>query len=181
MSRKKTLHQTKNADLRKMAEKAKIPNWENLERPEMIAALKALQPKKQEVKKEKPAKVEKKVKETSETKTPNKGVEEEEDKIVTLGVEEQRVPKGSKAARMKAKLAKQPKLPVIIPLTPGEKRGSTFSVILNGYRLNIKKGIYVNVPEQIAHIVMDSQQQSSVALEHKRRITGDKKDLIDAL
>lgn len=71
-----------------------------------------------------------------------------------------------KAARMKAHLDAQPKVPIMIPLLPGEVAGSTESVILNGYRLNIRKGEYVHVPEQVARVIMESQQQTAQAIEN---------------
>jgi hypothetical protein len=73
-----------------------------------------------------------------------------------------------KAERMRQHLEAQPKVqpkvPIMIPLTPGEIAGSTESVILNGYRLNIRKGEYVHVPEQVARVIMESQQQTAQAI-----------------
>ncbi len=71
-----------------------------------------------------------------------------------------------KAERMRLHLEAQPKVPIMIPLTPGEVTGSTESVILNGYRLNIRKGEYVHVPEQVARVIMESQQQTAQAIEN---------------
>ena len=64
---------------------------------------------------------------------------------------------------MKAKLLKQPRVSIMIPLESKENFGATESVILNGYRLNIKKGVYVEVPKQVAEIVMDAQRQTRIA------------------
>ena len=165
------LHTTKTVKLRKLAEKAKVPGWDILERKPLIAALKALEPKKKQkdkkVKKTKSEKVESKVESDSE---PPSG--EEEDKIVTPGVEEVRFRVGSKAAKMKARLAKQPKVTILIPLEPGEPRGATMSVIINDYRLNIRKGMYVEVPRQVATIIKDSQKQTILAAEHDRLLDG---------
>jgi hypothetical protein len=69
-----------------------------------------------------------------------------------------------KAAIMKARLDAQPKVPIMIPLSPGEVSGSTESVILNGHRVNIRKGEYVHVPEQVARVIMESQQQTEQAI-----------------
>jgi hypothetical protein len=71
-----------------------------------------------------------------------------------------------KAERMRLHLEAQPKVPIMIPLTPGEVAGSTESVILNGYRLNIRKGEYVHVPEQVARVIMESQQQTDQAIQN---------------
>ena len=182
MSKKiKPLHQTSTADLRKLAGKEKIPNWETIDRKPLIDALKALQPKKTEDKKDKGAeskkgkpketKVKKEVKDTSDDEV------KDEDKVVAPGVEEERVSVGSKAERMKSKLAKQPKVRVLIQAEEGDKRGSTISVILNGYRLNIQKGVYVDVPEQIADVIMKSQKQTIMALDHSLKIEGVKPEL----
>jgi hypothetical protein len=70
-----------------------------------------------------------------------------------------------KAERMRLHLEAQPKVPIMIPLTPGEVPGSTESVILNGHRLNIRKGEYVYVPEQVARVIMESQQQTEQAIQ----------------
>ena len=67
---------------------------------------------------------------------------------------------------MRLHLEAQPKVAIIIPLTPGEVAGSTESVILNGYRLNIRKGEYVHVPEQVARVIMESQQQTAQAIDN---------------
>lgn len=71
---------------------------------------------------------------------------------------------GGKAEIMRHKLASQPKVAIIIPLSPGEKEGSTESVILNGYRINVRKGIYVQVPQQVAQVIMESQQMTQEAI-----------------
>ena len=71
-----------------------------------------------------------------------------------------------KAERMRLHLEAQPKVPIMIPLSQGEVSGSTESVILNGYRLNIRKGEYVYVPEQVARVIMESQAQTQQAIEN---------------
>ncbi len=82
-----------------------------------------------------------------------------------LGVVEFKSPAhGSKAAIMKKQLDAQPKITIMIPLGLGEPRGATHPVQLNGYRLNIRKGVYVDVPLQIAKVVMESQQLTEEAL-----------------
>jgi hypothetical protein len=71
-----------------------------------------------------------------------------------------------KAERMRLHLEAQPKVAIMIPLTPGEVAGSTESVILNGHRVNIRKGEYVMVPEQVARVIMESQAQTAQAIEN---------------
>lgn len=69
-----------------------------------------------------------------------------------------------KAEIMRRKLEAQPKVAIMIPLSPGEVAGSTESVILNGHRYNIRKGEYVHVPEQVAQVIMESQQMTQQAI-----------------
>lgn len=71
-----------------------------------------------------------------------------------------------KAEIMRRKLAEQEKVSIMIPLSPGEREGSTESVILNGYRLNIRKGSYVYVPKQVAEVIMESQQMTQEAIQN---------------
>ena len=167
----------KTAELRKLAEERKIQNWEDLERKDLIAALKkADTPKKVSPKKGERAassfkKEEKAPAESPES--PKKEAQDDEPRIIT-GFMGSHVPAGSKAAIMKEKLSHQPKVKIYIPLGQGEKFGGTLSVILNGYRMNILKGIYVDVPQQVADIVIESQRQTVKALEGPiRRLAGD--------
>jgi hypothetical protein len=67
---------------------------------------------------------------------------------------------------MRRKLAAQEKVAIMIPLTPGEKEGATETVILNGYRVNIRKGTYVHVPKQVAQVIMESQQMTQAAIDN---------------
>jgi len=62
----------------------------------------------------------------------------------------------NKADRMKKHLDSQPKVKFLIPLTPGEKEGAAQTVILNGYRMDIKKGVMVDVPQQVAELLAES-------------------------
>ena len=95
-------------------------------------------------------------------------------KKVFQGIKEERVAVGSKAQKMKEKLSKQPKKSIFIPFEQGEKPGVTLSVTLNGYRLNIRKGVYVEVPSQVADVVMDSLNQTAKAMvENVKLLDGD--------
>lgn len=80
-----------------------------------------------------------------------------------------------KALKMKAFLQKQDRVSVFLPLEDGEKRGTTKSVILNGFRLNILKGVRVQVPEQIADVIEDSMAAQTAALENAPEITGEER------
>lgn len=63
------------------------------------------------------------------------------------------------AAKMKAHLEKQPKVSVMIPLeqgvAPEVAEKVPFVVNLNGYRFSIKRGVFVEVPQQIAEVVKE--------------------------
>jgi hypothetical protein len=78
-----------------------------------------------------------------------------------------------KAERMRLRLAAQPTVAIMIPLTPGEVAGSTETVILNGHRVNIRKGEYVMVPEQVARVIMESQQQTAQAIDNYFRMNSE--------
>ena len=71
---------------------------------------------------------------------------------------------------MKDNLSKQPKVSIIIPLEKGESKNAVETVILNGYRLNIKKGVYVEVPKQVADIIKDSYQQTEQAIQDAQKV-----------
>lgn len=164
----KELNKLKVADLRKMAEEKNLPGWEDKDKKALVADL---------ADKEPPASTnedaqgdesgKEKAKDTSADdvpKPPDANVQ---------GLKEEHVPAGSKAERMKATLAAQPKVTVLIPLGSGEKKGVTESVILNGYRLNIKKGVYVPVPQQVAEVIRASNDQTVEAENHALRLSGE--------
>lgn len=69
----------------------------------------------------------------------------------------------SKAERMKTHLAKQPKVTMYLPLEGKEKPGILYPVNLNGYRLNIPKGVYVDIPQQVADLLKESFLQTQEA------------------
>ena len=149
------------ADLRKLAKKGGVENWDTLDsRDELIKAIKALEePKEPEAS-------------TPEEVKPNAGKapvvpleeeEEEEEEGLPAGLTEKRVKMGGKAAKMKARLALQPKRSILIPREGKEKAGTTFPVCINDYRLNIMKGVYVEVPKQVADVIMDHFNQTDAA------------------
>ena len=71
---------------------------------------------------------------------------------------------GGKAAKMKEILLSQKKVTILIPLDAGSDPKVPYSVTLNGYRLDLPVNTYVEVPEQVANVVMDSQIQTVAAL-----------------
>lgn len=70
-------------------------------------------------------------------------------------------------------LKKQPKRTINIPKEPGESEDAFETVMINGYIMQIKKGVYVEVPEQVAKIIMDSQKQTTEALEKAKKKVSD--------
>jgi len=71
---------------------------------------------------------------------------------------------GSKSADMKANLLKQDKVRIFIPRQNQEDPGIKLPVTLNGYRLDLPKQVYIEVPMQVAEVIMDSLQQTEQAL-----------------
>ena len=60
------------------------------------------------------------------------------------------------AIKVKEALAKQSKVDFYIPLDQGEKFGTAFETwTTNGYRLEIKKGMMVSLPRQVAQELAD--------------------------
>lgn len=76
--------------------------------------------------------------------------------------------KGSKAEVMKASLLLQPRIRTLIPLDPGTDPKVLSSVTLNGYRLDFPTNTYIDVPEQVASIIMESNSQTNAALNQFR-------------
>ena len=73
---------------------------------------------------------------------------------------------------MKALLDAQTKVRVLVPLESGEKLGEFLPVNINGYRLNVPKGVYVDVPQTVADIIAESfnvyEQNSASAMRADR-------------
>lgn len=82
--------------------------------------------------------------------------------------------------QMKKHLQSQPKVQFMIPLAPNEKEGAWESVQINGYRMVIKKGTMVTIPQQVAQILADHYQiQMEAGKEHLIQNKG--QDVEDAL
>lgn len=71
---------------------------------------------------------------------------------------------GSKAEAMKKSLLSQQKVGLFIPRPEKEDPTITLSVNLNGYRLDLPKNVYIDVPLQIAEVVRESLNQQASAL-----------------
>lgn len=69
----------------------------------------------------------------------------------------------SKALAMKENLSKQQKVRIFVPLEGKEKKGTQLPVTLNGYRVNVPKGLYVDVPEQVGDVIAESLNQTQAA------------------
>ena len=65
----------------------------------------------------------------------------------------------SDVQKMKDHLAKQRKVSIMIPFEAGEKpdqaRNITFHVNLNGYAMDLPRGKYIDVPEQVADVIKE--------------------------
>lgn len=63
------------------------------------------------------------------------------------------------AQKMKAHLDAQPKVSIMIPfdagVNPEQAKKIPFHVNLNGYAIDIPKGVYVEVPKQVAEIIKE--------------------------
>jgi len=80
---------------------------------------------------------------------------------------------GSKAFEMKKRLLKQERIRILIPRPSGEDKSIMSSVTLNGYRLDLPKNTYIDLPIQIADVIVKSQKQTQEAI-MRSRIDGDK-------
>lgn len=70
------------------------------------------------------------------------------------------------ARRSKHELITGPQVMFMVPLSSGEKPGSTETVSLNGYRLNIRKGAMVRIPAPMAQIIAEKYQIEMEAGSH---------------
>ena len=86
---------------------------------------------------------------------------------------------GSKADTMKKRLLLQDRVKILIPVESGTDPSVKQSVNLNGYRLDLPKNTYIEIPQQIAEVIMNSQKQQIEALQPFR--TDRKKEVEDAL
>lgn len=68
-----------------------------------------------------------------------------------------------RAENTKIKLSKEPKIMAVIPLEAGEKPGSVKTVSINGYRIEIKKNIPVELPKTVWELIMHNMKVSSTA------------------
>jgi hypothetical protein len=69
----------------------------------------------------------------------------------------------SKKDKFKAFCETQPKVSTMIPFEIGEKPGAYAELQINGYKLNVMKGVYVELPRPFADLVRQSWQQTADA------------------
>lgn len=64
---------------------------------------------------------------------------------------------------VRRQLMAEEKRRILIPLMPGEPKNTYQPFNVNGYRVNVKKGVYVEVPATIASISEESFKQTEEA------------------
>ena len=83
----------------------------------------------------------------------------------------------------KVMLDAQPKVSIFVPLEPGEKPGTQLTGAINGYRWNVPKGVYVDVPQSIADIIkqsMDIYENNSATNMRLDNASAEKKAALNA-
>lgn len=70
-----------------------------------------------------------------------------------------------KALATKIKLAGEPKVRMMIPFDPGEKAGAYRTVVINGYRFDVKKNTMVDLPQSVAALLANSYRITSEVVE----------------
>lgn len=88
-------------------------------------------------------------------KTPIAGLKEDEN----LSIE-------GIALATKQKLAAEPKVRMMIPLDPGEKAGAYRTVLINGYRFDVRKNTMVDLPQSVAALLTKSYSITSDVVEN---------------
>ena len=84
------------------------------------------------------------------------------------GVKCDRVEPGSVAERQLIYYASRPKVMTRIMRGAGEKPGAFETVIVNGLRINILKGIQVSLPEEVAQIIDDAFYRTDQAINNTK-------------
>jgi hypothetical protein len=65
--------------------------------------------------------------------------------------------------KMREKLEQDEKFPIMIPLEPGEKQGTMKDLWLNGFHVQVPKGILVRVPQGVFEVLAKSLKLNSEA------------------
>lgn len=70
------------------------------------------------------------------------------------------------ALETKRKLSLEPTVRIMIPLDPGEKAGVAYRTIcINGYRFQVRKHRYVELPLSVANLISDAYRITSEVLD----------------
>lgn len=76
---------------------------------------------------------------------------------------------GKRKAEMAEILKKQPKVAFLIPRVEGEDANLAYETVqINGHRMEIRKGVMVNIPQQVAEILANKYQVQMEAGADKR-------------
>lgn len=71
-----------------------------------------------------------------------------------------------RALATKNKLAAEPKVRMMIPLDPGEKAGAYRTVIINGYRFDVRKNTMVDLPQSVASLLASAYSITTEIVEN---------------
>lgn len=86
------------------------------------------------------------------------------------GVKCDKVDPGSDAERMLIALSEQPKVRTRVPREAKEPVDVVASPILDGLRINIRKGVSVELPEQVAEMIEKSYYDTERAINEAKTI-----------
>lgn len=87
---------------------------------------------------------------------------------------------GKRQAAVKERLDKQPKVAFMIPKNPLEIDGLAYETVqIDGFRMEIRKGAMVNLPQQVAEILAEKFNIETTAGSDK--VVGRSQDVTDAL
>lgn len=75
--------------------------------------------------------------------------------------------------KMKDYLNAFPKVKVLAPLTGGEKKGKAYETVkINGIETTFKKGVFVELPEPMANLVMEHYQLLDTGMAESKSADG---------
>lgn len=87
-----------------------------------------------------------------------------------------------RAERTREVIMNEQKIRTIIPLLPGEPKDSVKVVNINGWRMEIKKGVHVDLPITVLHIIEESSRAASEATSSQAtNLANQKDDVLEAL
>ena len=98
----------------------------------------------------------------AKTKIANKDVEPEKAPEVVATFTENQNWQG-KRERTEAYMKKQPTIRTMIPLGINEKMGASEDLQINGYKITVPKGVFVNLPEPFVDLISYAYNQTAEA------------------